>query len=66
MYMNFEEFCFIVFSVISAILIMKLTGLIFKGIRTGLVKIGARVLRAEMNEIEIKKAVEKALKEQEK
>ena len=62
MYMNFDEFLFIMAAVITALVVYKLTGSIFKGIGRLFVKIGARVLRKELQVIELQKATEAAEK----
>lgn len=60
MYMNADEFVFIVVAVLTALVVWKLTGSIFKGIGRLVVKIGAKVLRKELQVIELQKAAEAA------
>lgn len=60
MYMNVDEFVFIIAAVLTALVVYKLTGSIFKGIGRLFVKLGARVLRKELQVIELQKAAEAA------
>lgn len=60
MYCNLDELVFIMFAVVCGLAAWRLAGLILKGIGRLVIRCSAKLLRKQLKQIEIEKAVEAA------